>query len=91
MNESFPRILYNCPKVDSMKALEAPNSAMTHIQKIAPGPPIAMAVATPARFPIKYCLWLFVFYSEVEFMIFEYGFHNIITNKFGEQMFSGTS
>ena len=34
MNESFPRILYNCPKVDSMKALEAPNSAMTHIQKI---------------------------------------------------------
>ena len=35
MNESFPRILYNCPKVDSMKALEAPNSAMTHIQKIA--------------------------------------------------------
>ena len=27
MNESFPRILYNCPKVDSMKALEAPNSA----------------------------------------------------------------
>ena len=44
MNESFPRILYNCPKVDSMKALEAPNSAMTHIQKIAPGPPIAMAV-----------------------------------------------
>ena len=48
MNESFPRILYNCPKVDSMKALEAPNSAMTHIQKIAPGPPMAMAVATPA-------------------------------------------
>ena len=52
MNESFPRILYNCPKVDSMKALEAPSSAMTHIQKIAPGPPIAMAVATPARFPV---------------------------------------
>ena len=51
MNESFPRILYNCPKVDSMKALEAPNSAMTHIQKMAPGPPIAMAVAT-ARFPL---------------------------------------
>mgnify|MGYP001700349660 CR=1 FL=1 len=46
MNESFPRILYNCPKVDSMKALEAPNSAMTHIQKIAPGPPMAMAVAS---------------------------------------------
>ena len=53
MNESFPRILYNCPKVDSMKALEAPNSAMTHIQKIAPGPPMAMAVATPARFPCQ--------------------------------------
>ena len=29
MNESFPRILYNCPKVDSMKALEAPNSAIS--------------------------------------------------------------
>ena len=37
MNESFPRILYNCPKVDSMKALEAPNSAMTHIQKNSSG------------------------------------------------------
>ena len=52
MNESFPRILYNCPKVDSMKALEAPNSAMTHIQKIAPGPPMVSAVATPTIFPV---------------------------------------
>lgn len=25
---------------------------MTHIQNTAPGPPIAMAVATPARFPV---------------------------------------
>ena len=52
MKESFPRILYNCPSVDSIKALEAPSKAITHIQKIAPGPPIAIAVATPARFPV---------------------------------------
>ncbi len=25
---------------------------MSHIQKIAPGPPAAMAVATPAKFPV---------------------------------------
>ena len=29
-----------------------PNSAVTHIQKIAPGPPSAIAVATPARLPV---------------------------------------
>ena len=29
-----------------------PNSAVIHIQKIAPGPPSAMAVATPARLPV---------------------------------------
>ena len=29
-----------------------PNSAVIHIQKIAPGPPSAIAVATPARLPV---------------------------------------
>ena len=34
-----------------MKALEAPRKATTHIQRIAPGPPKAMAMATPAMLP----------------------------------------
>ncbi len=29
-----------------------PKIAVTHIQKIAPGPPSAIAVATPARLPV---------------------------------------
>ena len=29
-----------------------PKNAAIHIQKMAPGPPIAMAVATPARLPV---------------------------------------
>ena len=29
-----------------------PKRAVTHIQKIAPGPPSAIAVATPARLPV---------------------------------------
>lgn len=29
-----------------------PTSATTHIQKIAPGPPSASAMATPAMFPV---------------------------------------
>ena len=52
MNESFPRTLYNWARVDSTKALLAPNKAMIHIQKTAPGPPMDMAVATPARLPV---------------------------------------
>ena len=35
-----------------MKADPAPRNAMAHIQNIAPGPPMAMAVATPAMFPV---------------------------------------
>ena len=38
---------------------------------------------------IWYFLWLFVLNSEVKLMIFEYRFHNIITDKFGQQMFGG--
>ena len=34
-----------------MKALDAPRKATIHIQKIAPGPPKAMAMATPAMLP----------------------------------------
>ena len=52
MNESAWRRLYNWASVDSMKAVADPRRAMTHIQKTAPGPPIAMALATPARFPV---------------------------------------
>ena len=29
-----------------------PKSAITHIQKIAPGPPTTMALATPAMLPV---------------------------------------
>ncbi len=32
-----------------------PISAVIHIQKIAPGPPSAIAVATPARLPVPTC------------------------------------
>jgi hypothetical protein len=35
-----------------MKAVLAPKSAITHIQKTAPGPPTKMALATPAKFPV---------------------------------------
>ena len=32
-----------------------PKKAAIHIQKMAPGPPMAMAVAAPARFPVPTC------------------------------------
>ena len=48
----MPFTLYNCANVDSTKALQAPSKAIIHIQNTAPGPPTAMAVATPARFPV---------------------------------------
>lgn len=52
MYECFPLILKSCAREDSTKALLEPNRAIIHIQKIAPGPPTVMAVATPARFPV---------------------------------------
>ncbi len=52
MNDSLERILNNCAKVDSTKAVDEPINAMSHIQKIEPGPPTAIAVATPARLPV---------------------------------------
>jgi len=38
--------------VDSTYAVEAPRKATTHIQNTAPGPPKAIAVATPAMLPV---------------------------------------
>ena len=35
-----------------MNAVADPIRAITHIQNTAPGPPMAIAVATPARFPV---------------------------------------
>ena len=52
MKESLDGRLNNCAKVASTKAVAEPKSAMSHIQKMAPGPPTAMAVATPARLPV---------------------------------------
>ena len=48
--------LYNCASVDSMKADDEPSKANTHIQNTAPGPPMLMAVATPARLPVPILL-----------------------------------
>ena len=44
--------MYFCASVDSTKAVDAPKNAMIHIQKMAPGPPRAMAVATPTMLPV---------------------------------------
>lgn len=52
MNERSPLTLYIWANVDSMKAEAEPISAISHIQNIAPGPPKARAVATPARLPV---------------------------------------
>ena len=41
-----------CARVDSTNADAAPTMAMSHIQNTAPGPPVAMAVATPAMLPV---------------------------------------
>ena len=49
MNERSPFSLYIWASVDSMKAEAEPMRAMSHIQNIAPGPPKARAVATPAK------------------------------------------
>ena len=35
-----------------MKPVAMPTSATTHIQKIAPGPPSVMAMATPTMLPV---------------------------------------
>src|SRR5688572_25267914 len=48
--ESLPR--YKLANVLVKKLVDIPIKEVTHIQNKAPGPPIAMAAATPARFPI---------------------------------------
>ena len=52
MNESLCFCLNNCASVDSTNAVAEPMRAISHIQNTAPGPPMAMAVATPARLPV---------------------------------------
>ena len=47
---SFP--LNIIAKVDVKNFVDIPTIALTHIQKIAPGPPMEIATATPAIFPI---------------------------------------
>src|SRR5690606_34540345 len=41
-----------CASVDSTNEVDAPRKAITHIQNTAPGPPKAIAVATPAMLPM---------------------------------------
>ena len=45
---SLNAVLWSTPT----KALAAPIKAIAHIQNTAPGPPNAIAVATPAMFPV---------------------------------------
>ncbi len=45
------RILNSCASDDSMKLDAPPMNAISHIQNTAPGPPIAIAVPTPAMLP----------------------------------------
>src|SRR5690606_32392733 len=44
--------LYICPRDASMMADELPRKAIVHIQNTAPGPPMPIAVATPAILPV---------------------------------------
>jgi len=41
-----------CASVDSISAVAMPIRATTHTQKIAPGPPSVIAIATPVMFPV---------------------------------------
>ena len=46
---------YFCANSASAKIVPMPKKAETHIQKIAPGPPDTIAVATPATLPVPIC------------------------------------
>lgn len=46
------RCLKSWASVASAKPVAMPTSAITHIQKIAPGPPSVIATATPAMLPV---------------------------------------
>jgi hypothetical protein bant_01000171 len=39
-------------RAPSKNLVDIPTTALTHIQKMAPGPPTVIAIATPAIFPI---------------------------------------
>ena len=43
---------YFCASRASAKMVDMPKMAENHIQKIAPGPPAVIAVATPATLPV---------------------------------------
>ena len=49
---SSPTSLYLTPKVHSTNLVDIPIRPQTTIQKVAPGPPTAIAKATPAIFPL---------------------------------------
>jgi len=49
---SSPFTRYFRLKVQEVNLTAIPKAAVTHIQKTAPGPPEAIAVATPAMFPV---------------------------------------
>ena len=49
-SESFPLNIIARDEVKNF--VDIPTTALIHIQKIAPGPPMAMATATPEIFPI---------------------------------------
>ena len=44
--------MYTWASVDSTNEVAPPTTASIHIQNTAPGPPIAMAMATPATLPV---------------------------------------
>ena len=44
--------MYSWASVASIKAVEDPSRAITHIQKTAPAPPAEMAATTPTRLPM---------------------------------------
>ncbi|CAL9361236.1 hypothetical protein SUDANB37_00690 [Streptomyces sp. enrichment culture] len=46
------RTLYSWARTDSTNAEAPPTRAIIHIQKTAPGPPMVIAVATPAMLPV---------------------------------------
>ena len=50
--EPSPAKVAATPAAPEKKAVEAPKNAMSHIQNTAPGPPRAMAVATPTILPV---------------------------------------
>ena len=43
---------YRTPSTASAYLVAIPTAAVTHIQKMAPGPPMRMAVATPPMLPL---------------------------------------